>query len=218
MKRSLWQSLILVFLGSALFTASAAADALFEVTVTNITKGQTFTPIMVASTKKGDQMFQLGAMASADLEAMAETGSLAGLITSLDPYDVSDSSHLPFLGPGEHVTQIVATRGVYKYISVAAMLVPSNDTFFAVNGRPGPIGNKTITMVSPAYDAGTEMNDELCVSLPGPGCGPDPGPASVGEGYVYISGGVRGIGDLDADLLDFNNPVALITITRLSDD
>ena len=62
------------------------------------------------------------------------------------------------------------------------MLVPTNDTFFAVNGRPGPKGNDTITLVSPAYDAGTEMNDELCISLPGPGCGKHPGPVSVGEG------------------------------------
>ena len=60
------------------------------------------------------------------------------------------------------------------------------------------------------------MNDELCISLPGPGCGSDPGPVSAnGEGYVYISNGIRGVGDLDADALDFNNPVALIEVKLL---
>jgi len=55
----------------------------------------------------------------------------------------------------------------------------------------------------------------LCINLPGPGCGGDPGPASDnGEGYIYVSNGIRGNGDLDADQLDFNNPVAKITITR----
>ena len=218
MKRSLILSLVLMLVGSVLFTASATADSFFEVTVTNVTKGQSFTPIMVASTRKGDQIFRLGDMASAGLEKMAETGDLTDLIASLDAFDVSDSSFLPFLDPGESVTQVVATRGRYTNVTVAAMLVPTNDTFFAVNGRPGPRGNKTITRISVAYDAGTETNDELCISLPGPGCGPDPGGPSVGEGYVYISNGIHGVGDLPEDLRDFNNPVAVITITRMSGD
>ena len=219
MKKSVLHVFALLMLGSVLFSATAAADSYYEVTVTNVTKGMTFTPIMVATTKKGDTFFQLGDMASGALEAMAETGNLAPLQGSLDAYDITNSSFLPFLGPGDSVSQVVASAGAYRYISVAAMLIPSNDTFFAVNGVAGPNGNKTITVVSPAYDAGTELNDELCVSLPGPGCGGDPGPVSNnGENYVYISNGIRGVGDLDADLLDFNNPVAVISITRLGDD
>lgn len=211
----------LLLLGSLVFGGVAAADGYYEVTVTNITKGMTFTPIMVATTRRGNQFFHLGAAASAEVEAMAETGDLGPLQASLDAHDISNSSFLPFLAPGESVTQLVATRGKYKNVSVAAMLVPSNDTFFALNGVRGPRGNKTITIDVPAYDSGTELNDELCVSLPGPGCNGDPGPVSTnGEGYVYVSNGIRGIGDLDADLLDFNNPVARVTITRVghSDD
>jgi hypothetical protein len=99
------------------------------------------------------------------------------------------------------------------------MLIPSNDTFFAANSLKGARGNKTISFTLPAWDAGTELNDELCISLPGPGCDEDPGPVSDnGEGYVYISNGIRGVGDLDADALDWHNPVALVTITRLGDD
>ena len=204
--------LTLLFLGSVLFTATAAAHSFFfEVTVTNITKGVTFTPIMVATTKKGDTFFQLGEAASDELETIAETGNPGPLQGSLDVLDSTNSSFLPFLGPGESVTQVVATAGRYRYISVAAMLIPTNDLFFAVNGIAGPKGRETITVTSPAYDAGTELNDELCANLPGPGCGPDPGPASDnGEGYVYIANGIRGGGDLDADALDWRNPVAMI--------
>ena len=36
-----------------------------------------------------------------------------------------------------------------------------------------------------------------------------------GEGYIYISNGIRGVGDLDADLRDWRNPGARITITRV---
>lgn len=219
MKLSDIRSLALTVLGAALLTATAAADSYYEVTVTNITKGMTFTPIMVATTKKGDQFLSLGSTASTAVETMAETGNLAPLQGSLDAYDISNSMFLPFLAPGESVTQLVATTGEYRNISIAAMLIPSNDTFFAVNGVRGPRGNKTMTFTVPAYDAGTELNDELCVSLPGPGCGGDPGPVSTnGEGYVYVSNGIRGVGDLDANMLDFNNPVAQITITRLGGD
>ena len=110
------------------------------------------------------------------------------------------------------------TKGPYKYVSIAAMVVPTNDVFFAVNGIAGPKGKKTSTVTSPAYDAGTELNDELCISLPGPGCGPDPGdPSNNGEGYVYISPGILGVGDLDADALAWNDPIAIIQITRVKD-
>lgn len=206
---------------NALWGANASASGYYEVTVTNITKGMTFTPIMIATTRNGDQFFRLGEPAGAAVEAMAETGNVGPLQDSLDALDISNSGFLPFLAPGESVTQLVATNGRYRSVSIAAMLVPSNDTFFAVNGVRGPWGKKTLTFTVPGYDAGTELNDELCASLPGPGCGPDPGPASAnGEGFVYISHGIRGIADLDADQLDFNNPVALISIKRVgrSDD
>ena len=217
MKKSSLQWLVLVFLGGALFSTASAADTFFEVTVTNITKNAVFTPIMVATTKKGDTFFQLGEAASIELETLAETGNPGPLQDSLDAYDITNSSFLPFLGPGEFVTQVVETSGKYKYLSIAAMVIPTNDVFFAVNGIAGPKGNKTITVTAMAYDAGTEINDELCASLPGPGCGPDPGPPSAGEGYVYVSPGIRGVGDLDADALAWNNPIAIIQITRIKD-
>jgi hypothetical protein len=216
MRRSGIFSLAVLILGSSMFTATAAADSYYEVTVTNLTKGMTFTPIMVATTRRGDQFVHLGEAASVELEAMAETGDLTPLQDSLDAFDISNSAFLPFLAPGESVTQLVGTRGRYRYVSIAAMLIPSNDTFFAINGIAGPRDHKTKTVTALAYDAGSELNDELCVSLPGPGCDGDPGPVSTnGEGYVYVSGGIRGVGDLDADALDFNNPVAQITITRI---
>ena len=201
-------------LSGMLFTANASADAYYEVTVYNITKGLTFTPALVASTKKGDRFFASGYPASAGLETLAESGNPGPLAASLDSYD---SAMLGFIGPGGHDTTVVATKGAFTGVSIASMAIPTNDTFWAVNGVDGPRGNKTISMTVVAYDSGTEINDELCISLPGPGCGGDPGPASAGEGYVYVSNGIRGVGDLDADLLDWRNPVARITITRFED-
>ena len=222
MKKTSLQWLTPVLLGSMLLSTSAAADSFFEVTVTNITKGVVFTPVMVASTRKDTTFFQLGAPASMELETIAETGNPGPLQDSLDAFDITNSSFLPFLGPGESVTQLVATEGKYDHVSIAAMIIPTNDVFFAVNSIKGPKGGKskkggTVTVRVAAYDAGTELNDELCASLPGPGCGPDPGPMSAGEGYVHPSSGIRGVGDLDADALDWNNPVAMIQIRRVED-
>ncbi|MDX1556363.1 MAG: spondin domain-containing protein [Xanthomonadales bacterium] len=213
MKHTLKSALAVTMFAGALFSGTALADSYFEVTVTNLTKGITFTPVLVATTRPGDHFFQAGSPASPELETIAETGASGDLADSLDAYDVSS---LDFIGPGASDSTTVATTGQYRAITLASMLIPTNDAFFALNGVDGPHGNKSITLSVPAYDAGTELNDELCASLPGPGCGGDPGPVSDnGEGYIYISNGVRGVGDLDADLRDWRNPVARITITRI---
>jgi len=215
MKKPALAILAISLLAGTLFSATASADAYFEVKVTNITKGLTFTPAMVATTRKGDHFFASGYPASSAVETIAESGNSGPLAASLDAYDVAS---LGFIGPGGHDSVVVATAGPYKAISLASMLIPTNDMFFALNGVDGPKGNKTVNVHVVAYDAGTELNDELCISLPGPGCGGDPGPASVGEGYIYVSSGILGVGDLDANMLSHNNPVARITITRLSED
>ena len=66
--------------------------------------------------------------------------------------------------------------------------------------------------------------DELCANIPGPTCG------GIGrsldddnaEGYVHIHRGIHGsnpsgnfVSDLAADVFDWRNPVAKITITRI---
>ena len=220
-------------LAGALFTQTAiASDDYFEVKVTNITRNMVFTPIMVASVKEDNTIFKLGSPASAALEVIAETGDPSALQESIDALEVTNSSFLPFLEPGQSVTQRVATEGRYDHVSVAAMLIPTNDVFFGANAIEGPGRSKgkgkgkgkdrdgndeVVTVTVRAYDAGTEINDELCASLPGPGCGGDPGPDSDGEGYVYVSPGIRGGGDLDSAALDWKNPVALIEIRRVSD-
>ena len=71
-----------------------------------------------------------------------------------------------------------------------------------------------------AYDAGTERNDELCGSIPGPSfveCGGSGGGAQVGdgEGVVTVHSGIHGIGDLEPSLRDWDNPVARVTIRKV---
>jgi len=203
--------------------AGAASATDFEVTVTNLTRGQQFTPILVASHKAGVRLFELGSPASPQLKTLAEEGNVgpmtALLLGSPNVRDVVNSGGL--LDPGKSVTQRVSTLRSFDNVSVAAMLIPTNDGFFAVNDAEGPNGLEPIIVFSPAYDAGTERNDETCASIPGPffvECGGPGGGGAPGggEGYVHIHAGIHGIGDLEPALRDWRNPVARITIRRVS--
>jgi len=207
----------------------------YEVTVTNLTRDQRFTPVLVASHKPGVSLFTLGQPASPELATLAEegnTGPLATLLLSLpEVMDVATSPAPPpasnLVDPGESVSVTVDTKGGFDHLSVAAMLIPTNDGFFALNGVEGPKGNKSVEFFSPAYDAGSERNDELCASIPGPGfaeCVTDQNPMGDGGGamvvgdeeeYVHIHAGIHGIGDLNAAERDWRNPVAKITIRRV---
>jgi hypothetical protein len=198
----------------------------FEVTITNLTRGQQFTPILVASHKKGVRHFELGTPASSQLATLAEEGDttpLANLLSGMpEVKDVVTGTGLT--DPGGSVTLTVKTRGRFNHLSIAAMLIPTNDGFFALNEVKGQKGRHVLTLFSPTYDAGSERNDELCASIPGPfftECkGPGGGAKVEGgeEGYVHIHAGIHGIGDLAADERDWRNPVAKITIRRIPNE
>jgi len=204
-----------VLFGLAL--ASSAASAVnFDVTITNITRGIVFTPFLVATHKPAVSLFTLGSPASTELSALAEGGDTAPLKALLkgNPKvaDVQTSSGL--LEPGKSVT--VRVTGAWdSRFSVAAMLLPTNDGFAALDGVYGPFLGQTVSYEAPAYDAGSEPNDELCANIPGPMChGQGGSPTESGEGFVHIHAGIHGIGDLPASDYDWRNPVVTVSIKR----
>jgi hypothetical protein len=201
----------------------------YEVTITNLTRGQQFTPILVATHREGVALFDVGTPASSQLATLAEegnTGPLTSLLLSTPGVrDVVSSPAPPpasnLIDPGETITVLVNGGQGADMLSVAAMLIPTNDAFVAVNSVELPKGNRTATYFAPAYDAGSERNDELCASIPGPNfaeCnGPGGGAAVSGgeEEYVHIHAGIHGIGDLVAADRDWRNPVARISVRRV---
>ena len=209
--------LILPVAYSSALLASGNGKA-FEVTITNITRGEIFTPIMVASHGPEIKLFRLGKHAGTELEMLAEggdTGPLSARLKGAGALDVVTTGDV--LPPGQSVTVHVRTNTRNDRVSVASMLVPTNDAFFAVNGVQGPRQHRSKTYMSPAYDAGTETNDEMCVSIPGPPfiCNGEGYNSDGGEGYVYIHSGIHGIADLPAANHDWNNPVAKIKIRKV---
>lgn len=198
----------------------------FEITITNLTRSQTFTPVFAATHIPGVRLFELGAPAIPQLETLAEEGDVAPLmaVAAASPFVLDSTFTGPppggFVGPGQSRTITLRTRGGFDHITMAAMLIPTNDAFFALRDVAGPTGQSAITVTSPAYDSGTERNDETCASIPGPNfaeCGGRGGggqPVGGEEGYVYIHQGIQGVGDLAASR-DWRNPVAQIRIRRV---
>lgn len=219
--RTLLASLIV---GAAVTTTSLAARAdgaqgvTYNVTVTNLTVGESFTPFLVASHRAADNLlFTPGGAPSDDLAALAEGGDTGPLQTFLDTDNRvnATTTSAGLLDPGQSVTVPITVRPGRDHISLAAMLIPTNDGFVSVQNIAPPHGRRARTLYAPAYDAGSEPNDELCVSIPGPVCGgAGSSPGAGGEGFVHIHGGIHGVGDLVPAQRDWRNPVAKIVIER----
>jgi hypothetical protein len=205
---------------ASLFGSSAAMAANYEVTITNVTHGTVFTPVFVVSHAPGVKLFEPGQPASDELAALAEGGDFGPLATDLEKdsrvVDLADSGGL--LPPGESVTVTVEAPRGRGQVSLASMMLPTNDGFIALNGAWAPRHKHSIIYSSPGYDAGSEPNDELCISIPGGGpCGGGEGgsPGAGGEDYVHVHSGIHGIGDLIPSESDWRNPAAHITIKRV---
>ncbi|MEE8143570.1 MAG: spondin domain-containing protein [Planctomycetota bacterium] len=194
----------------------------YEVTITNLTRGQIFSPAVVATHKRQLQpLFTLGSPASDELVAIAEDAVSEPLMTAL-----SESSQVkavalitgengPIL-PGETASVIIQAGGSFRHVTLVGMLVTTNDAFYALNGVQGPPSGAVI-FNSPGYDAGSENNNENCDFIPGPPCG-NPGVRdTVGaEGTVHIHAGIHNLDDLQPSESDWRNPVATISIRRLN--
>lgn len=217
----IFRKLLALTLITSLFSGNVWAQT-YEVTITNMTKSQSFTPTLVTAHRPESLLFTAGQPASAELEILAEEGNVAPLTDVLNAnsnvIDVANSEGL--LAAGQSTTVVVAARGARR-LSLASMLIPTNDTFTALNNIEGPKRGETTVIFARAYDSGTEVNDELCASIPGPNFAECGGPGSGGapsggeEGFVHIANGIQGVGDLQESTRDWRDAVARIEITRI---
>lgn len=230
MKKLLTAATIAASMGSAHVSAQD-----LSVTITNLTHGLAFTPVLVAAHDTNGNLFDVGSAATANLQAMAEGGSLTGLETDLDGIAATHTNSGAPLMAGNSVTVSLNTDSApgNNLLSVVAMLLPTNDGFLGLDAIAIPTTAGTYTYDLSAYDAGTEANDELITGGGAPGVAgipADPG-AMAGSG---ATGGVAGadsntnihihrgaIGDdeltggnsdLDSTVHRWLNPVARVTV------
>jgi hypothetical protein len=201
------------------FPSRRATGTRYMVTITNLTYDQIISPPVVVVHDGRFSLFQPGQPVSGELAALAEdgmTGPLAGLLevsTGVVDYAVAGGG----IPPAGSVTVEVNAPGRGKMLSLAGMLVSTNDAFVGLDGLALSAGFAAAagatTVGAPAYDAGSEANTESCDHIPGPPChGPGVRVTDGAEGFVHVHRGIRGAGDLDASAKDWNNPVASVTV------
>ena len=195
---------------------------MWQIQVTNLTTGQYFTPILAATHTSEAMVFRPGMSASAELKALAEGGDTMPLEMALDRMSsvMSVEAGAGLTPPGGTSEILISGSNVYRYLSLAAMLIPTNDGFVGISMMELPTHPRTEMVYAYAYDAGTEMNAETCGTIPGPNfpeCGGPGGHghAGMGEGFIAIHNGINSVGDFGENR-DWKNPVAMISIRRIS--
>lgn len=192
----------------------------YEVTVLNLTHGQPLSPITVAL--HGDEMlWQIGMPASVALEKLAEGGDNADLL-AMESVVASNSAEGALM-PGLSTSVTVSTTSTSAtHLSVATMLVNTNDAFSGLTGLELSMlaVDASKTWHLNVYDAGTEANTEAMGTIPGP--------ADSGTGYDQTRDDIDlvamhpGVVSKDDGLTNsvltqahrFDNPSIKLTITR----
>ncbi len=228
--------LTITAIGLMVLGMQTAQAASLDVKITNLTQGIYYTPILIGAHTSENKLFTLGMPASTELQMMAEGGNISGLSAMLESYsaDKVENPAAGLLAPGHSIMTSLETSDDNNRLSIAAMLLPTNDGFVGLDSWeiPTEVGNYTLYLN--AYDAGTEANNELI--LEGSGA---PGmlgiPAAPGQGAgvsgssvtsqetntaVHIHRGTLGDDDIEGGKSDLNNavhrwlnPVAKVTVT-----
>lgn len=218
---------------STLLSAAQVSAADLDITLVNLTHSLAFTPVLVAAHDQDTSLFSLGETASLSLQKMAEGGDTSDLKSDISAAGGTtlDLTSSPTLA-GVTSTGSFDTES-NEYLSLTAMVLPTNDGFVGLDSWEIPTEAGTYTIMLNAYDAGTEINDEIvngggAVGVAGIPADPSGNAGSGGTGAssneansnVHIHPGnigdtdsSGGISDLDSTVHRWLNPVAKLVIT-----
>ncbi|MFT4906939.1 MAG: hypothetical protein ACI978_001014 [Oleispira sp.] len=201
--------------------------ASYEIAVTNLTSNQPLSPLLAQLHSSDYRAWVIGTSASEGLELLAEGGDNNTLLNAPSSHVYSAVSGLGAVAPGAGSVFSIAADVNSEMssdlkLTLISMLVNTNDAFVGKTGidlSSLDVG-ETVKHYLPIYDAGTEANNELLGTIPGP--------ADGGEGfnmarddvdYVARHPGIVGIdhGYTESVLNSthgFDSPAAVLTITR----
>ena len=196
----------------------------YEITVSNLTYAQPLSPVAVILHDEG-HFWNIGESSSVALETLAESGDNSLLLAEAEVLASQSGAGVIMPGMSETI-EVSLTDNQPEYISIATMLVNTNDAFTGINAMV--LSNlemgESISLTTRSYDAGTEKNSELVSTIPGPAS------SGAGEGFnemrddldmVGMHAGVVSVDDgLSTSVLTqahkFDNPTLHISISRIN--
>ena len=195
----------------------------FQVTVTNMAFQQPMSRFFASvHGAAAVPLYTIGQPATEALALLAENGDpqpLVDFYSREETQGVGDAAIVTdgALVPGQPRSFIVPTSFAFPFVSFASMAINTNDCFVGVSGI---LLQDNLKLTVPGLDAGSEENNELCSSIPGPACA-NITAANVrsgnGEGFVHVHRGFFGIGpDLSQAGYDWRNPMLQIEVKRLN--
>ena len=197
----------------------------YELTVTNLTSNQPLSPLAVAIHNSNYTAWTIGVEPSLGLEKLAEEGSTTEFLNeaiSAGVYASVSGEGAIFSGESETL-EIESVKNDEMKLTIASMLINTNDAFTgaqSIDLSSLEIGDE-LSVLLPVYDAGTEANNELAGTIPGP--------ADGGEGFNIARddvnvvsrhpGVVTNIDGYDDSILDsshrFDSPIAKLVLKRI---
>lgn len=205
-------------------TDDSAHNYTYEVTVENVSGNQPLTPVVAATHSSSFRLFRRGHEASNGIQQLAENGGVPVLAGELN--DNSRVESVAVIGsaplaPGEAASSFISTDRYHRRLSVASMLICTNDGFAGRSSvrLPSRVGNER-TFYARAYDAGTEINTEAYADIVPPcdGLGQtgESNDALAEDGVVRRHRGiVGGVGDLTVADHGWDGPVLKVTVERV---
>ena len=180
----------------------------YSVKVTNTTAGQPMSPVLVSSAS----LFSIGEVATLGLEKLAEGGDNSVLL------DDNGVSGVGLLAPGASETMSLTVKS--QKLNIATMLVKTNDGFAGVDSLDiSALGvGESQTSYMSVYDAGTEANSETNTTVAAFGIEgfsatrDDVNIVTLHSGIISKDDGL--VTSALTALEKFNNPAAVVTVTR----
>lgn len=216
--------------------AQQASAADLEITIQNLTQGIYFTPLLVTAHPDDITLFNVGEAASSALQKMAEGGAIDDLVEAAGGANSNVVANPAggLLAPSKSTTATFTSSDVNGKLSIVGMMLPTNDGFVGLDDWTIPTQAGTYTIFLNAYDAGTEVNNELRGSgAPGEAGMPVPPPLDpllgnggtgaattednktvhIHRGNLGDSSATSGSSDINSSVQRWLNPVAKVTVT-----
>jgi len=218
-----------------LFASSTVSAQTVDIEISNLTQGIYFTPLLVSAHSSTTHLFESGSTASTELQAMAEGGDISGLVTAATAVGATNAENpaVGLLSPASSTQIMNLDTGSNDRLSIVAMILPTNDGFVGLDSWQIPEQAGSYTLYLNAYDAGTEVNDEIVNGGGAPGVvgiPADPGGQNgtgasgvaatetnqtvhIHRGNIGDTNAAGGVSDVDSRIHRWLNPVAKVVVT-----